>query len=529
MNQQTAFLKRKVREMKKIIIIGSGFGGLSLAVRLQAQGYQVTIIEKNEKVGGHASQLKRKGYTFDMGPSLITAPDIVQKIFAAAGKRMEDYLDLLPLDPFYRIYYHDGTYLDYTGDSEKMKAEMARFNADDAANYDTFIARTRELYRAVIEDGLGSRPFDSWKTMLQFLPQALKLKALLPAYRFAANYFKDFRHRFAFSFHPLFIGGSPFRSPAVYQMIPYLEKTGGVWFSRGGMYSLVQALESVFREIGGEILTGQEVEEILVENGKAVGVQAGGKIFRADAVVSNADFKHTYGKLLAPQYRKKWSDRRLKRTAYGMSAYLLYLGVKKQYPRLLLHHTLILSQRYRALVKDIFDRRVLPEDFSMYLHVPSRTDASMAPEGSESMYVLIPVTNLSGNVDWHKTAEPFTQKVLDFLEHDFGLEGLQEAIEVKEIFTPLDFATQRNNVLGAAWGVEPRLTQTAIFRPHNRSEDVKNLYLVGASTHPGAGVPGVMLTAETTESVIRQDLPVTEKPKLSQKKETSHEAENSTV
>ncbi len=514
--------------MKKIIIIGSGFGGLSLAIRLQSQGYQVTILEKNAKVGGHASQFKKKGYTFDMGPSLITAPDIVQRVFTAAGKRMEDYLDLIPLDPFYRIYYHDGSYFDYTGDSDKMKAQMAKFNKKDAENYEKFIDHTQKLYRAVIEDGLGSRPFDSWGTMFRFLPEALKLKALLPAYPFAATYFKDFRHRFAFSFHPLFIGGSPFRAPAVYQMIPYLEKKGGIWFSRGGMYSLVEALEKVFLEIGGEIYTNQEVEEILVKKDHAVGAVANGALFAADAVVSNADFKHTYGKLVSRQYRKKWSEKRLQRTGYGMSAYLLYLGIKKQYPRLL-HHTLILSQRYRALVKDIFDRHILPEDFSMYLHVPTRTDADMAPPGGESMYVLIPVTNLSGKIDWKQTAEPFSQKVLDFLEHDFGLEGLQESIEVKEVFTPLDFAVQRNNVLGAAWGVEPKLIQTAVFRPHNRSEDVHHLYLVGGSTHPGAGVPGVLLTAEATESVIRQDLPVSHAKKVHLKKEISHDVDYSTA
>ncbi|RMH93075.1 MAG: phytoene desaturase, partial [Calditrichaeota bacterium] len=362
---------------------------------------------------------------------------------------MEDYLQLIPLDPFYRIYFHDGTHLDYTGDSEHMKAQMAQFNPRDAQNYDRFMAQARELYKAVIDDGLGSRPFDNWSTMLNFLPRALKLKALLPAYRFAANYFKDFRHRFAFSFHPLFIGGSPFRSPAVYQMIPYLEKAGGVWFTRGGMYSVVQALERLFRELGGTVYTSHEVETITVENGRATGVVANGHHFAADAVASNADFKHTYGKLLDSRYRKKWNNRRLEKVGYGMSAFLLYLGVKKQYPRLL-HHTLILSERYRELVRDIFDRRILPDDFSMYLHVPTRTDASMAPPGCESMYVLIPVANLSGGINWETMAEPFAQKVLDFLEHDFGLEGLQEAIEVKEIFTPLDFQRVRNNVLGAA-------------------------------------------------------------------------------
>jgi phytoene desaturase len=489
---------------KHIAIIGSGFGGLALGIRLQAAGFQVSIFEKNFRVGGHAYQLQKGGYTFDMGPSLITAPDIIRRVFAAAGKRLEDYLELIPLDPFYRIYFHDGSYLDYSGDSEHMKAQMAQFNPKDARNYDKFMAQTQELYKAVIEDGLGSRPFDNWGTMLKFLPQALKLKALLPAYRFAANYFQDFRHRFAFSFHPLFIGGSPFRAPAVYQMIPYLEKAGRVWFTRGGMYSAVEAMEKLFLEIGGQMYTSHEVQKITVENGKASGVVANDQLFPADAVVSNADFKHTYGKLLDGRYRRKWNDKRLKRVDYGMSAFLLYLGVKKQYPRLL-HHTLILSERYRSLVKDIFDRRILPEDFSMYLHVPTRTDAGMAPPGCESMYVLVPVNNLSGDVNWETMTEPFAQKIIDFLEHEFGLEGLQDAIEVKEIFTPLDFQQQRNNVLGAAWGVEPKLTQTAIFRPHNRSEDVQHLYLVGANTHPGAGVPGVLLTAETTEFVIRED------------------------
>jgi phytoene desaturase len=490
---------------KKIIVIGSGFGGLSVAIRLQAQGFDVSIFEKNEMVGGHAYQLKKNGYTFDMGPSLITAPDIIDNVFRSAGKKLTDYLDLTFLDPFYRIYFHDGTYIDYTGDSERMKQQMAQFNPKDAENYDKFIDKTEQLYKAVITDGLGSRPFDKWGTMINFLPRALKLNALLSAHSFAAKYFKDPRHRFTFSFHPLFIGGSPFRAPAVYQMIPFLEKKGGVSFTKGGMYSLVRAFEQVFKEIGGKIYTNSEVSEILMKNDKASGVVSNGKTYLADAIISNADFAHTYGQLIKEEHRSKWTNKKLSRVGYSMSAFLLYIGVKKQYPKLL-HHTLILSERYKELVKDIFDRKILPDDFSMYLHVPTRTDASMAPEGSESMYVLIPVANLSGNINWDEMTQPFTQKILKFLEEDFGLDGLRENIEVLETFTPADFQKQRNNHLGSAWGVEPKLTQTAIFRPHNRSEDIKGLYLVGSSTHPGAGVPGVLLTAETTEKVVVADL-----------------------
>ena len=489
---------------QKIVIIGSGFGGLAAAIRLQAKGMQVTLLEKNARVGGHAYQLVKDGYTFDMGPSIITAPDLIQSVFECAGMRMEDYLDLIKLDPFYRIYFHDGTSLDYTDDSEQMKQQMAQFSTVDAANYDRFMAHTRQLYDAVITDGLGATAFDL-PTMLSFLPRALRLRALMPAYDFVKRYFNNPRHRFTFSFHPLFIGGNPFRAPAVYLMIPYLEKTGGVWFCRGGMYSLVRALEDVFKRLGGIVETDAEVKQIVVENRRAKGVFVNGQFCEADGVISNADLVHTYGELIKSEHRKKWSDKRLRKTQYSMSAFLLYLGVRKKYPKLK-HHTLILSERYKGLVTDIFDNKVLPDDFSMYLHIPSQTDPVMAPKGCESMYVLIPVPNLESGINWEKTKAAYTDSVLTFLENDFGLTDLRHSIEVLETFTPSDFKKQRNNHLGSAWGVEPKLTQTAYFRPYNRSEDIKNLYFVGASTHPGAGVPGVLLTAETTVKLVVKDL-----------------------
>ena len=495
--------------MKTIAVIGSGFGGLAEAIRLQAAGFQVTIFEKREQVGGRAYQLVKDGYTFDMGPSLITAPFIIDAVFQAAGKRMEDYIDIVPLDPFYRIYFHDGTFLDYNGDSAKMKAEIAKFSEADAARYDDFFAAARGIYDAVITDGLGSRPFGSISDLFRFLPKAVGLKSLKPVYSFASDYFTHPNIRFAFSFHPLFIGGSPFRAPAIYAMIPYLEREAGVWFSKGGMYSLVRAFERVFLEIGGRIETNAEVSEIVVEDGRATGVRLHGAFHAADAVVSNGDVPWVYKHLIKPEHRRKWTDRKIDGLHIAMSVFLLYIGVKKQYPQLK-HHTLILSERYRDLIEDIFDRKILADDFSMYLHVPTRSDASMAPEGCESMYLLVPVPHLGAGIDWRTQAEPFTQKLLAFLEDDFGLEDFRANIEVLEQFTPLDFEATLNSQLGNAFSIEPRLTQTAYFRPHNRREDVKGLYIVGAGTHPGGGVPGVLLSAETTEFCIREDfgLPV---------------------
>lgn len=490
--------------MRKAAIIGSGFGGLSIAIRLQSSGWDVTIFEKNEQVGGHASQFIKDGFTFDMGPSLITAPKIVQDVFKSAGKDINDYLELLPLNPFYRVYFHDGSFIDYSDDSEQMMSQMAKFNQEDAQNYPKFIENSKKIYDAVITDGLGATPFNNINTMFKFIPKAMTLKALNPAYKLTSKYFKDFRHRFLFSFHPLFIGGNPFKVPAIYLMISYLEKAGGVWFTSGGMYSLVKAMEKVFLEKGGKVMVSSPVEEIKVIERKAKGVVVNGEFQYFDIVVSNADTSFTYNKLLKNTNRKRWSDERLKRSKISMSSFLLYLGVKKKYPQLL-HHTLILSPRYRELVEDIFDNKILPEDFSMYLHVPTRTDPSMAPEGCESIYVLIPVANLAGNIDWSQKKREFSNRVINYLEADFDMVGLRENIVVEEVFTPEDFLKERNSTLGSPWGMEPVLTQSAFFRPHNKSEEVDNLYLVGAGTHPGAGLPGVMLSAEATEKLIKQD------------------------
>ena len=388
-----------------------------------------------------------------------------------------------------------------------MKSQLAKFNKDDAKAYDKFMEYSSKLYKIVISDRMGSQPFLSMKDFFKAAPKIISTKSMLSCYTNVKFFFKDFRSRFIFSFHPLFIGGSPFNSPSLYLMIPYLEKVGGVWFTKGGMYSLIAALEKVFKKHGGIVKISTEVYKIIIEDGKAVGVKTKNGEEKFDLVVSNAHFAHTYKDLIEQDKLNKWKKDNVNKMKYSMSCYLAYIGTKKQYPELK-HHTLILSERYKGLIDDIFENKVLADDFSMYLHVPTKTDSSMAPKGCESMYVLIPTPNLKADVDWKVEKDRFTKRVLDFLENDFGMKDLQENIDFLEVFTPMDFLSERNNYLGSAWGVQPTLFQSANFRPHNRSEDVENLYLVGASTHPGAGVPGVLLTAETTEKLIVKDHPI---------------------
>jgi phytoene desaturase len=501
--------------MAHIAIIGSGFGGLALGVRLQAAGHQVRIFEKRDKIGGRAYQLKDAGYTFDMGPSLVTAPSIIRSIFESADRKMEDYIDLVPLDPFYRIFFHDGSHMDYSGDPERMKAQLAQFSVRDADRYDDFMRDMKGIYHAVITEGLGKQPFDTLGKMARFVPRALRLNALKPVAYMAKSYFEDFRSHFMFSFHPLFIGGHPFRAPSIYAMIPYLEREEGVWFAKGGMYAIVEALGKVFEELGGQITTSAEVDRITVRDGKATGLQIDGTHFPFDAVVSNADVTATYRRLIDPVHRSKWTDRKLDGMKQTMSCFLMYIGTRKKYPQLA-HHTLILAERYKKLIDEIFAHRTLPEDFSMYLHVPTATDPAMAPDGCESMYVLIPVPNLKADTDWHAIRQDYADKVIDFLEA-WGMDDLRDSMEVCHLFTPEEFASELNATDGNAFSLEPRLTQTAYFRPHNRSEDIEGLYIVGAGTHPGAGVPGVMLSAEATMSSIVEDFPLTEASRGSQK------------
>ncbi|HEY7833470.1 MAG TPA: phytoene desaturase family protein [Ktedonobacterales bacterium] len=491
-----------------VIVIGGGFGGLAAAIRLRAAGHAVTLVEARERLGGRAYQLQTDGYTFDMGPSLITAPHLLRELWSAAGRRLEDDVTLQPLSPFYRIYFRDGRHFDYWGLAEADEAEIARFEPRDVAGYRAFLARSGQLYdRAFVE--LADQPFLTLGSFARVVPELVRSGAQRSVYATVSRYFRDPALRMVFSFHPLFIGGNPFRASAIYSIVPYLERLGGVHFTPGGMYSLVEAMERLLRDLGGQVLCGAPVERILVRDSRAVGVRlAGGAELRADAVVANSDVATTYLELLPPEARPRLGGLRLRSYHYSMSCFLLYLGLTRQYEQLR-HHTIIMSDRYRRLVHDIFDGHGLPDDQALYLHAPTKSDPAMAPPGGESVYALVPVPNLAHGIDWTREADPFRDRIIGFLEHDFGLEGLAVSIAVERRFTPLDFAGDLRSHLGAAFSIEPTLTQSAHLRPHNRSSSLGGLYFVGAGTHPGAGIPGVLLSADITSRLVTQDLAAT--------------------
>jgi phytoene desaturase len=488
-----------------VVVIGSGFGGLSAALRLQAAGCAVTVLEQRPRPGGRAYELQLGPYKFDMGPSIVTAPALLDDLWRATGAERADYVDLLPLDPYYRIYFADGSHLDYSGTPERAEAEIARLSPGDLNGYRRLMADTAVLYHEAFER-LGHEPFLRLGDMLRVVPALVRHRAIRPVYDYVARYLRDPRLRQAYSFHPLFLGGNPFRASALYAIIPYLERQGGVWFARGGMYRLVEALARRFAELGGELITGAEAAAIEVVGGRAVGVRTtDGRHWRAHAVVSNADVAMTYARLVAPRWRQRLNDARIARWRYTMSCFLLYFGLDRTYPRLL-HHTIAMGPRYRGLLDDIFDRQVLAPDFSLYLHAPTRTDPTLAPAGHESLYLLAPVPNLAADVDWRTHARPYRDRIVDYLERQLGLSGFSAAIRAESCFTPLDFRDQLGAWLGNAFSLEPTLSQSAFYRPHNRSEDVRGLYLAGAGTHPGAGLPGTLLSGEITSRLVLEDL-----------------------
>ncbi|GIV98030.1 MAG: phytoene desaturase [Herpetosiphonaceae bacterium] len=490
-----------------LIVIGGGFGGLAAAIRLQAAGYQVTLVEARERLGGRAYQLKQDGFTFDMGPTLITAPELIEQLWQVAGRRMQDDLEIVPLSPFYRIYFEDGRHFDYWGTAEADEAEIARFDQADVVGYRAFLRHTQAIYERAFAD-LAARPFVNLPSFLRVLPELVRSGAASSVYRLAARYFRHPYMRMVFSFHPLFIGGNPFRASAIYSIIPYLERLQGVHFAMGGMYSLVRALERLFHDLGGIVRCNSPVEQILVENGRTAGVRlAGGEQLRAAAVVANSDVTTMLLKLLPAAYRGRISTARLRRAHYSMSCFLLYLGVRKQYSQLK-HHTVFMPDHYRRLIAEIFDGRGMPQDLAVYLHAPTKTDPSLAPPGCESLYVLAPVPNLGHGIDWQREGPVLRQRIVRMLEEQLGLEGLEQHIVVEHRFTPLDFESQLGSWMGAAFSLEPTLTQSAYFRVHNRYGALPGLYFVGAGTHPGAGIPGVLLSAAVTTSLVMEDLPL---------------------
>ncbi|MDB5036275.1 MAG: Zeta-phytoene desaturase [Chlorobi bacterium] len=485
----------------RITVIGSGFGGLAAAVRLQTMGHDVTIVEKRDALGGRAYVYRQDGFTFDGGPTVITAPWLIEELFSEAGRNPADYISLVPVDPFYKIFFEDGASFHYNADRESMLREIAKFNPADADGYLRFLEKTGDIFKTGF--GLIDSPFLTLGSMLKVLPDLIRLRADTSVYSYVSRHISDERLRRVFSFHPLLVGGNPFQTTSIYTLILFLEKKWGVWFAMGGTGKVVDALGRLFRELGGRILLESEVEEIVIDDSgrRATGVRLrDGEVIAAESVVCNGDVAHAYMNLLPARYRRKYTDARLSSMSYSMSLYVLYFGTDRRYEDIP-HHSIILGKRYRELLEDIFDRKHLSEDFSLYLHRPTATDRSLAPDGCDAFYVLSPVPHLGSGTDWRAAAPAYRDAIVAYLEERY-MPDLSKHIVTEHAIDPLHFQDTLNSYLGSAFSVAPILTQSAWFRPHNRSEEIDNLYFVGAGTHPGAGMPGVLSSAKIAAGLI---------------------------
>lgn len=485
----------------RIVVIGGGFGGLSAAIRLQAQGHAVTLLEKRDQPGGRAYVYEQDGFTFDGGPTILTAPWLIDDIFAAAGRRTSDYVTLVKLDPFYNIRFEDGSVFRYNDDPDALIEQIAAFNPADVAGYRAFRAEAEKIMRKGL--ALIDTPFTRLSDMLRVAPDLARLRADRSVAAMVGRHMRDDRLRQVFSFHPLLIGGNPFEASSIYALIHPLEQRWGVWYALGGTGALVRALARVLGEIGGELRLNTEVTEILVDPAtkRASGVRtADGAVTPADVVVSNADVAFTYLRLIASRYRQINTNRRMERKRYSMSLFVLYFGTDRAYDSMA-HHEILMGPRYRELLYDIFTRKHLASDFSLYLHRPTATDRSLAPKGCDAWYVLSPVPHLGGDANWRTAARPYRDAIVRYLEANY-LPNLSQHIVTERHIDPLHFRDTLNSYMGSAFSFEPLLTQSAWFRPHNQSEDIPNLYFVGAGTHPGAGLPGVMSSARIAAGMI---------------------------
>lgn len=495
-------------KQKKAIIVGSGFGGLATAIRLQSAGFQTTILEKRDKPGGRAYVYKDKGFTFDAGPTVITAPECLEELWQLSGRKMSDDVQLLPVFPFYRLLWEDGYVFDYTN-TEELFDQIQKKSPQDVEGYKRFLEYSKKVFHEGYTK-LAAVPFLNWWQMVQVSPQLIKLAAHRPVFKTISRFIKDKHLREAFSFHSLLVGGNPFKTSSIYTLIHYLERNWGVFFPKGGTGALVGAMVKLFEDLGGQIVLNAEVDQITTSAGQVTGAKLqDGRTFEAEVVVSNGDVYRTYKNMLRNEPRARLTAMHYGKLSYSMSLFLIYFGTKKKYPNLA-HHNVIFGPRYKELLEDIFTKGVVADDFSLYLHVPSKSDPDLAPKDQECFYVLSPVPHLGkSDVDWKTFAPQYADKILSYLEKHY-MPDLKENLVTTRLFTPEDFESQLNSHLGAAFSVEPVLTQSAYFRPHNKHRSIKGMYIAGAGTHPGAGVPGVVNSAKATASVILKDFDLPE-------------------
>lgn len=485
---------------KQAVIVGAGFGGLAAALRARAKGYDVTLVDKLDQLGGRAAVYRRNGFVFDAGPTVITAPFLIDELFALFGRATRDYVEIRPIHPWYRIRFSDGDIFDYGGELAQQLEQIRRFEPADVEGYLKLLERTRRIFEVGFVK-LGDQPFHNPVTMLKIVPYLYTLQSWLSVHTLVKQYIRNDKLRQVCSFHPLLVGGNPFTTTCIYSLIHYLERQWGVHFAMGGTGAIVSAMGRLMDEVGVERRLGCEAAEIVVENRRARGVRlATGETLPADLVICNADAPAVYKHLIAPQHRRRWTDRAVERMRYSMGLFVLYFGATRTYPDLA-HHMILLGPRYRELLDDIFRRKVLADDFSLYLHAPTRTDPSLAPPGCETFYVLAPVPNLQGAVDWSEAGPRLRDRIVDHLDATVCPQLKQHIVEDFYV-TPTHFRDTLNTLHGTGFSIEPVFTQSAYFRFHNKSEDVRGLYFVGAGTHPGAGMPGVLTSAKVVDRLL---------------------------
>ncbi len=491
------------------LVIGAGLGGLTAAMRLGAKGYRVTVLDRLDRAGGRGSSIAQDGHRFDLGPTIVTVPQLYEDLWAACGRDFHKDVDLRRVDPFYDIRWQDGTRFTATGDTAAMKAEVAKINPADVKGYEKFLRGSKARYKVGFE-GLMTLPMHKiWETV-KVLPQFAMLRADKSIYAYAKSCVKDEKLRQALSFHPLFIGGDPMHVTSMYALVGYLEKEFGVHYAMGGVQAIADAMANVVRAQGGTIRQGAEVDEITVVDGAATGVTlTGGETLQAPVIVSNADAGHTYTHLLRNLPKRRWTPKRFKKSRWSMGLYVWYFGTKgtrDMWPDVG-HHTIAMGPRYNGLLNDIFMKGKLPDDMSLYIHRPSVTDPSVAPAGDDTFYVLSPVPHIGWKnaVDWDIEEPHYREKVAAYV--DKIMPGFRDKIVTETVFTPQTFADRYLSPNGSGFSIEPRILQSAWFRPHNISEEAKGLFLVGAGTHPGAGVPGVVGSADVVSQLI-PDAPI---------------------
>lgn len=488
---------------KKAIVIGSGFGGIASALRLNKLGFKVTLVERLDTLGGRARVFQKEGYRHDAGPTVITAPFLFEELYELYGKKLSDHLNFVPLDPWYRFYFHNGKTFDYRPSIEDTNAEIRKFDERDVEGYEKLLKTSKDIFQIGFEK-LSDKPFSSFWEMVKQIPSLLKLKSYLTVSQLVNSKLKNEYLRKAFSIHPLLVGGNPFTTTSIYALIHYLERKWGVFFCMGGTGKIVHELEKLMQETGIEIKKNADVEKILVEKDKAVGIKIkNGEVLHADAVICNADPPTVYNEMLDGNYRKNPLIKPEKLTQYSMGLYVLFFGSKKKYPSVA-HHTIWMAERYKDLLKDIFENKILTKDFSLYLHRPTATDETFAPSGKDSFYVLCPVPNLQAPIDWDKEGPLLKDKIVKALSETI-MPDLDQNIEADFWMTPKDFKNDYRSMHGAGFSIAPIFSQSAWFRYHNKDKKISKLYFSTAGSHPGAGIPGVLCSAKVVEKLIKKD------------------------